>query len=279
VGANANRNANTNFNGVRQNPFFTDPGARQQLNMNDNQFNTLNRAYQQAYDRYNQSVNGLNSSLTEQQRQAQMQQFGTQFNDDLNGSLNSTFSDPQQRARYDQLNRQFSGLDAFNDSAIQQQMNLTPQQQQQLRQLAAQWRDQMNQFGSGGNVDTNQWSQMSSQYYDQLNSMLTPEQQDTWRQLTGERHNFPPSVYFDADAAQGNAGNPQLPTRRSNRGSVNNRGTVGTPVNPGSGFAPEGRSGQGNATSGSGTTPGATTDGGTRGGSSNSANRGSGATR
>jgi hypothetical protein len=284
-----NANENAAFNRINQTPFFNDPGARQQLNLNDNQFNTLNRAYQVAYSRYNQNLTGLNSSLTEQQRQAQMQQFASQFNNDLNRSLDSTFADPQLRARYDQLNRQYMGFDAFNDSAIQRQLNLTPQQQQQVRQLAAQWRQQLMQLGGSGtdgsvNIDPNQWTQMSSQYWEQLNSVLTPQQQQTWQQLIGTRYNFSPSAYFSTGAAPGSATVGTLPTRR---GSLNN-GTVGTDNTHGNqGVVPtsgtdQGTTDQGNSNSGSQQylrNQGKSPNNGGRQGSSNSGNGSGGTTR
>jgi len=198
-----NGNGNFNFSGISQNPFFNDPGVRQQLNLNDNQFNNLNRAYQTAYARYNQALNNLDANLTPQQREQQMLRLQNQFNTDLNQSVNSTFTDPQLRNRFGQLNRQFQGFNAFNEPGIQRQLNLTNEQRNQIRQLAAQWRTQLQQFSRGDGTDSGsvnitpeQWSQLSSQFYDQLNSILTPQQQQQWNQLTGQRYNFPASAYL-----------------------------------------------------------------------------------
>ena len=162
------------LNGVSQTPFFSDPGARQQLNLNNTQYNALNRAYQNAYNRYNQAVNNLSPNLTEQQRALQMQQLQAQFNQSLAATVNGTFNNPQTLARYNQLNRQFMGFNAFNDPAIRQQLNLTPDQVRQLRTLSNNWRQQLQQFRRGaGNdlstVDTSQWNQLWQQYSTQLN--------------------------------------------------------------------------------------------------------------
>jgi hypothetical protein len=273
--ARLNANQNAAFNRIGQTPFFTDPGARRQLNLNDNQFNTLNRAYQNAFTRYNQSLNGLNSSLTEQQRQAQMQQLATQFNTDLNRSVDTALTDPAMRLRFDQLNRQFMGFNAFNDPAIQGQLNLTPQQQEQLRLLAAQWQQQLGQFGNGTDVDPNQWNQMSSQYWEQLNAVLTPQQQQTWAQLVGQRFNFSPGVFFNSGELPSTATFGTLPTRRSslNDGTTGTGNTTGNQgvvpaaatdqgiTNPGNtpgnqGIVPAAGSNQGTTKSGTGNTPG-----------------------
>jgi len=232
VGQNrANANAGADFNtGISQTPFFSDPGVRRQLNLNDNQFNTLNRAYLDAYNRYNQGITGLNTSLTPQQRMAQMQQLENQFNNDFARNVDTTFTDPRFRTRFDQLNRQFMGVNAFNNTAIQRQLNLTPQQLQQLQQLATQWRQQLMQFNSNNGVgvsgiDPQEWNQMYSQYWNQLNTVLTPEQQQIWMQLTGQRYTFPSNLYV-----------PNRPTgvRAATRSAVvapapNNNGTAPEP--------------------------------------------------
>ena len=238
--------------------------------MNDQQFNTLNRAYQDAYGRYNQNVNRLsNSRLTPQQRAQQMQLYENQFNSEYGRSLNSALNNPQARARYDQLNRQYQGFNAFNDQAIQKQLNLTPQQQLQIRKLGAEWRKQLMQAGRGNGTDTNlnnitpdQWSQMYSQYWDQLNGLLTPQQQQAWTQLTGERYQFSPNLYAPQQQyTPGSKGN--------GAGTVNPGGNVKPNPNPG-GIVPYGTTpATGNSTnntqpapqgnSASAGTPGATT--------------------
>ena len=212
-GANANVGVNNgnraagvngmgNSNGISQTPFFRDPGARRQLNLNDNQYNSLNQAYQNAYTRYNQGLNGLNNpNMTEQQREMQMQQLEGQFNQNLSGSVNNTLTDPQMRSRFSQLNRQFNGFNAFNDPAVRKQLNLTQDQIRQLRTLSSNWRQQMQQIQRGpkngrNTLDDGQWQQLQQQYATQLNTVLTPEQQQMWSQQTGQAYSFSPNAYF-----------------------------------------------------------------------------------
>ena len=120
-------------------------------------------------------------------------------------------------------------FNAFNDQAIQKQLNLTPQQQMQVRQLGAEWRKQLMQAGRGNGTDTNlnnvtpSGSQMYSQYWDQLNGVLTPEQQQTWSQLTGQRYTFSPNMYA-----------PQSNTNAIRGDTRNNSGT-GSNTIPGTG--------------------------------------------
>jgi hypothetical protein len=64
VGVGANAQANGNFNGMSRTPFFADPGARQQLGLNNNQFNRLNAAYQRALERQNRRLARMNTAGT-----------------------------------------------------------------------------------------------------------------------------------------------------------------------------------------------------------------------
>jgi len=208
-GFRSNLNPNAGENGISQNPFFSNQAVRQQLRMNDTQFNSLNRAYQDAYTNYQNSLNGLGKNLTADQRNQQMEMLQNKFNDRFNQNVNSTLTDPGVRTRFEQLNRQYMGLSNFNNPAIQKQLNLTPQQLNQIRQLSTSIRSQE----SNANPSLNQ-SQLYSQTWDQLNSILTPQQQQTWSQLTGER--------FDFGALNGNR------TGQSTIGAGASPGTGGT---------------------------------------------------
>jgi hypothetical protein len=62
TGVGANAQANGNVNGLSPTPFFADPGARQQLGLNNNQFNRLNAAYQRALERQNRRLARMNTA-------------------------------------------------------------------------------------------------------------------------------------------------------------------------------------------------------------------------
>jgi len=203
IGATNRATNDFDFNGVSQVPFFTDPGARRQLNLNNTQFNSLNTAYQNAFSRYNQAVAGINNNpnLTAAQREAQLQQLQAQFNQNFSGTVNSTLTDPRMQSRFNQLNRQFMGVNTFNDPTIRRQLNLTPDQVRQLRTLSINWRQQMQQLRRGvgndlGSVNQAQWAQMQQQLAAQINGVLTPEQQRMWAQLTGQPFAFSPNAFF-----------------------------------------------------------------------------------
>ncbi len=157
------------------------------------------------------------------------------------------------RARYDQLYRQSLGFNAFNQPAIQSQLNLTPQQQVQIRQLAQNWRQQLRQFEVNGNFNLapNQWSTMYNQYWNQLNGILTPQQQQIWLQLTGQRYPFPANTYF------GQAGNATGNVLRNGIGPVSPGGSStvgGGATNTGGSTSQTGGTSTASGTSSQGTT-------------------------
>jgi hypothetical protein len=256
-----------------QTPFFNDPRVRQQLSLNDSQFNTLNRSYQGAYARYQQSVNNLSPALTPDQRQLQVQQLQQQFNQSVNGTVNSTFTNPQSLSRYNQLNRQFTGFNNFNDPAIRQQLNLSPDQVRQLRTLQGNWRQRLQQLrrGAGNDLntaDTTQWNQMWQQYASSLNNVLTPEQQQAWAQMSGQPFTFSPNLFMPQTLPDGNVGNvnatPPVGTAVP-RGQVNaGAGTTpqGTPVQAGT-QTPTGTQPAAQGTTAPATASGTSTQGGT----------------
>jgi len=254
--AGANVNGQANF--MNRTPFFSDPGVRQQLNLNDTQFNTLNRNYQDAVARFNEQVNRLSPGLTPDQRNLQIERLQQQFNQSLAGNLNSTLTNPQTLNRFNQLNRQFTGFNAFNDPTIRQQLNLSPDQLRQLRTVQNNFRQQLQQFRRGaGNdlssVDQGQWNQVWQQYVSTLNNVLTPEQQQAWQQMVGQPYTFSPNLFMTQQMPEGNVGT----TPQVGSAVLRGQGTTGT-----SGTA--GTTGQGTvATAGTTGTAGAT--GGTQG--------------
>lgn len=98
----------------------------------------------------------------------------------------SSFNNPQLR-------------NAFNDSRIRRQLNLSQDQIRQLRALNNSWRQQVQRFqrGAGKNsnsVDQPQWNQMQQQYATMLNDVLTAQQQQALSQLVGQLSTFRPNT-------------------------------------------------------------------------------------
>jgi hypothetical protein len=217
--------------------------VRQQLNLNANQFNSLNRSYLDAWSNFNRGMTAMNNNLTEQQRAQQLQQLQNRFDQEFTRSVDTTFSDPRFRTRFNQLSWQFQGPAAFNDPMIRQQLNLTPQQQREFRRLAGEWRQQIQRLRRSGNdanqeLTQQQFAQLQQQLQDQMMAVLTPQQQRVWPQIYGTPFVYPFNSFFDdlpnpvpAPGVSDNpieAGNPALQNQQATQPGTANQGGQST---------------------------------------------------
>jgi len=193
--------------GITQSPWFNNPQVRQQLNLNDEQFKGLSNAYQQAYNNYQQGVNGLDKTLSDAQRQQRMNDLQQNFYKDFSTSTDKYLTDPTARQRYNQLYWQYRGYDAFTYPPIADALKLTPEQRNRFSQLQQNWNTQMSkltpmyQNQNDRQQAVTQFSKLQSDINNQVNSILTPEQQTQWRQMSGTAYTFPPETYFGSGTA------------------------------------------------------------------------------
>jgi hypothetical protein len=194
-------------------PWFSDTGIRSQLGINNNQLNRLKQAYGNAWNAFqrslpnrpsnvnNQVQNYWNSSGRTAQRaqqannltNQQVQNYWNNFSRTMAQQARQTLT-PQQFQRYQQLEHQFQGINALNNPAVQQELTLSAQQRQQLGRYAQQYNQATgNLYGHGGNMGSpiNPYGTIRNQMNQTINSILTPQQQLRWRQMTGEPYNFP----------------------------------------------------------------------------------------
>ena len=83
----------------------------------------------------------------------------------------------------------------------------------------------MQRFQRGGNNNPEQMQQQFARLQQQsmqgLNSVLTPEQQQNWAQMTGQPHNFPAGAYFGSQG-QATQGQPNQGAGQNPAGVVPN---------------------------------------------------------
>jgi opacity protein-like surface antigen len=204
----------TYHGGYGQTPWFSNPQVRQQFKLTDQQYNQLNKSYGESYGRYQQDMDGFDKNLTNEQRAQKMGELQLRFNKDFSVSTNAVFSDPQQQQRYSQLYLQYQGYNAFSDPSVQEKLNLTLEQRQKMGQFGQEWQNQMNGIGNTYQTDpdgtTRQFNEMRKQSGERINTVLTPEQQSSWQQMTGESYQFQPNMYFQMGPGLGNAGTGKL---------------------------------------------------------------------
>jgi len=191
---------NFSYRGFGQNPWFSDPAVRKQLNLNDEQYNKLNQAYGQAWNQFR--TGSGTSTGNDQQSQDRMNQNWGHFNSSVHKTANEIL-DPQSRGRFNQLWNQYRGYDVFNDPETKQKLNLTDEQMQKFRQASQDYYTQQNQGGTGADAER-RWSEGRRKMGENINSILNEQQRQTWREMTGEPYNF--SSSFSQQGRQGQQG-------------------------------------------------------------------------
>jgi len=182
--------------------------VRQQLKLDDQQYNRLNKAYGESWKKYQQQTSGLDKNLTDEQRTQRINDLQRDFTTNFSSTTNQIITDPAQRERYNQMYLQYQGYGAFNDPMVQQKLNFTDEQKQKLSQYGQEWNKQMNNYYGTYQTDREgtgkRFNESRKQASERINSILNPQQQQTWRQMTGETYNFQPGAYFPSSSGTNN---------------------------------------------------------------------------
>ncbi|MFL5341066.1 MAG: hypothetical protein ACJ8F7_13045 [Gemmataceae bacterium] len=177
-------------------PLYRQDDIGRSLNLTPEQINRLNRATESLQTRYGTDFERL-GTLSDRERGQRYNELMRNYYSDWNKATNDIFND-QQRTRYGQLELQYRGIDAFSDPDLQRRLNLTDEQRTRLRDLDTWNQQQMqglpNRMRTAGDRGADIWSDYRKQSSERLNQILTPEQRQTWSQLTGEAYNFRPPV-------------------------------------------------------------------------------------
>jgi len=207
-GTQASVNSQSRFyGGISQIPWFGNATIRQQLQLNDDQFNKLNQGYTQSWSRYNQGINSLDKDLAEAQRMQRQQELNRGFYTDYSRSLDDVFSEKSARQRYNQMEWQYRGYGAFNDPMLQQRLKLNDDQRQAFNKYDREWNQQLNtwqrEFGDDRTGTAKGFRDARKELQDRINSTLNDEQRTVWTDVIGKPYEFPVDVYFQNSGATG----------------------------------------------------------------------------
>jgi hypothetical protein len=210
VGQNGMINGQPRQNSIRQVPgtgvlpdayqsgigLYQSPDIRRTLNLTTAQIDRLNAANALIQQRYRDRLTRT-ASLPADQRAAELERLRASQLNDFYTSGTGVFT-PEQLRRYRQLEYQYQGPAAFIDPDVQRQLNLTDAQLRRFRLI------QQNVLGpqafllnSDGSIRTNglqEYNAYRQHTNEQMDSILSQEQRDRWRDLTGDPYNFGPYV-------------------------------------------------------------------------------------
>jgi hypothetical protein len=182
------------------NPWFSNQGARTELNLSADQFNQLRQAYDTHYNNYQQDLGRLTESERALQDQQMQNAFFTNF-----GKAASDVLNQQQINRWQQLELQYQGYNAFSAPQIRDPLNLLDTQVQQLNKFGQQYYQALDDINKSAQTDpaaaSRRYDALNKLNLENMNSVLTPGQQQLWSQMTGEPFAIPPA--FGTTSAPG----------------------------------------------------------------------------
>jgi hypothetical protein len=180
-------------------PWFADPAVRQNLNINEKQFGTLNQMWSDSYRRYRLALGNVDT-LKDAERIERMRELSGNAITDFQRSSNQVLS-PEQLQRFNQLYLQYRLYDAFTDPQVQQQLRLTDQQRARFRELGQRYNQQLIDAYKNAHTDrtgaVRQFETLQQQNSNQIGTVLNPQQQQQWRAMTGAPFMFPPNFNPD----------------------------------------------------------------------------------
>jgi len=176
-------------------PLYQMNDVSKTLNLNKDQINRLNTLTNKIQGQYSTQYGKLNN-LDDATRFTRQQELNQQYYRDWNKGATDILNNDQ-RLRYQQLNHQYGGFNTLYDPDVQKRLNLTPAQMKNLRDSVNWNNQQLQNIRKTWTSDPTKGAQQYNTYWQErqqrFNTLLTPAQQQTWRELTGEPYTFQPN--------------------------------------------------------------------------------------
>ncbi len=187
-------NPQSSFPGGFGTPLFQNPNISQALGLTPPQLAQLNTANQWLQASFRRESGQL-GRYSDPQRNARMQDLMRAYNAELMRAAAGIMTPPQ-FTRYQQLDLQHKGFDAFADVEVQQRLNLTEVQLQNLQALSQRNSQEIQALQQNGqSTPSEPWRRYETsrqQSLNQTNGILTETQRRTWIQMLGPPLNLRP---------------------------------------------------------------------------------------
>ncbi len=183
----------TSFPGGFGTPLFQNPNVSQALNLTPQQLAQLNEANRRLQAQF-QRESGNVGRFSDPERNRRRQELMQAYNAELMQSA-GTIMNPQQLSRYQQLELQNRGFDAFADVEVRRRLSLAEAQLQALQDLNQRSNQELQailQSGRNQEEALRRYDAWRWQTWNQRNAILNEIQRQTWSQMIGQPFNFPP---------------------------------------------------------------------------------------
>jgi len=165
------------------------------LNLNDKQVGQLRDLDTTIQGRMRDDYGKL-GDIPEKDRFSRTQDLNRTYMNDWNKGARDIFNEDQAK-RYGQLQLQYGGFGSLSDPDIQKRLNLTEEQQKDLRgqiDWSVQQQGQYNSPDLDADKRTKLYEDYRKAYQERWNKYLTPEQQKSWKSMSGDPYEFKLSV-------------------------------------------------------------------------------------
>jgi hypothetical protein len=171
-------------------PWFQNPNVIRELRITDPQMRRLADVYGQLFGPYQTELGNL-QGLDPAQRVARINELNMAFDNSMNKSAADILNE-RQIQRFNQLYTQQQGFEAFTNPELRRRLSLADTQLEQLRKANQDFDQQLRDLSKASQGDPRTWQTLYRMRSDRINDLLTDQQRQMWRQMTGDTFTFPP---------------------------------------------------------------------------------------
>lgn len=168
-------------------------GVQKELKLDSDQVEKATAAVDKIQQKHQDEFAGLRD-LGQEERREKMASLTKTVNEETLKALDGILK-PDQIKRLKQLELQQRGEQAFTDPGVQSHLKLTSEQKEKIKTIAedaAAQRRELFQPGGGGDPQEAQkkMAALRKTTMDNITAVLTPDQRQTWKEMTGQPFEF-----------------------------------------------------------------------------------------
>jgi Spy/CpxP family protein refolding chaperone len=167
---------------------LSNKGVQQELKLDASQTEKVNKFVEESRAKRQEQFQAL-QGLSQEERQAKMPEIMRAANEETQKALKGMLK-PEQITRFNQISLQQQGVMAFADPQVVDKLKLTPDQTQQVKDVADSFRTESREiFQSNQDNREEAMKQMTAlrkSKMDKVSALLTADQKKTWKEMTGE---------------------------------------------------------------------------------------------
>jgi hypothetical protein len=232
-------------NEPQERPWFLDDPVREELGIQEQEVGPLYDNYRLVWQRYKENQAKLAAGRTDQEQAAEDQEklareLRANYNRDMQ-EYATRYMNESQRQRYQQLNTQYQGINAFSDPGYVEYFGFDDRQLGYIDRLQGNYNtrmDELSRFTGDPEARRQAFNELRQRTQADLDQILTDQQRQRLQEMQGNPFEFNEENYLrtadDIDTGGQQAANP-TGSRTGTPGSPNPGSGVGLPQGAGQG--------------------------------------------